>query len=76
MVGTAESIEQVLLEKVTVAQIGRSFPSFMEPENSLPCSQEPDTGLCPEPKLIQSPPFLFHKIHFSTILSSMLKCSD
>jgi hypothetical protein len=24
------------------------YPPFMEPEVSLPCSQDPDTGSCPE----------------------------
>jgi hypothetical protein len=37
-----------LLEKLTVAQPVRKFPTFfMEPERSLPCSQEPPLGPIP-----------------------------
>jgi hypothetical protein len=37
-----------LLEKLIVAQ-QLNFEHFIEPECSLPCSQEPTTGPCPEP---------------------------
>jgi hypothetical protein len=39
---------------------------FMEPEGSLPCSQEPSTAPYPEPD--QSSPSYFSKSHFNIIL--------
>jgi hypothetical protein len=59
------------LEKLTVSQLVKKFPHFMEPEGSLPHSQEPAT--CPYPEPAQSspcPPSHFFKIH--SILSSHL----
>jgi hypothetical protein len=38
-----------LLEKLTVSQLVKKFPHFMEPGGSLPHSQEPATCLYPEP---------------------------
>jgi hypothetical protein len=38
----------VLLKKLKVAQL-INLPRFMEPESSLPCSQEPATGHYPAP---------------------------
>jgi len=39
----------VLLEKLIVTQLVKSSPLyFMEPESSLPCSQEPSTGTYPD----------------------------
>jgi hypothetical protein len=35
--------------KLTVAQLVMKSPPFMEPEDSLPCSQDPATGQFPEP---------------------------
>jgi hypothetical protein len=40
---------RVLLDKMIFAQLAKKFPSFIEPEVSLPYSQEPATGPCPEP---------------------------
>jgi len=42
----------------------------MEPERSLPCSQEPDTGPCPEPDA-SSPPH-FPKIHCNIFPSTTM----
>ena len=39
---------RVLLEKLTIPQLVNKFPSFMEPEGSLPQTQEPATRPCPE----------------------------
>jgi hypothetical protein len=33
-------LSRVLLEKLTVTELVKKFPSFLEPEGSLPCSQE------------------------------------
>jgi hypothetical protein len=43
----------------------------MEPEGSLPCSQEPSTGHCPEPD--QSSPYqpILSNIHFNIIHPTM-----
>ena len=37
------SMEQVLLEKLTSSQLMKKFPHFMEPECSLQYSQQPTT---------------------------------
>jgi hypothetical protein len=39
------------LEKLIVIQLVKKFPGFMEPEVSVPCSQDPTTG--PYPGLAQ-----------------------
>jgi len=44
----------------------------MEPEVSLPCSQETATGLYPEPDASIPHPHTILRIHFNTILSSVL----
>jgi hypothetical protein len=49
----------------------------MGPEGSLPCSQEPATGSCPEPDA-SSPhfPTLFPKIHSNIIFPSTPRSSE
>jgi hypothetical protein len=42
-----------------------SFQHFIEPEGSLPCSQERSTGSYPEP--VQSNPSHLSKIHFNIV---------
>jgi len=38
-----------VLEKLTVNQIVKKYPNFIEPQSSLPCSQGPAIGFYPEP---------------------------
>jgi len=38
-----------LLEKLTVTQLVKKFPAFMEHEGSLPCSQKSASGPYTEP---------------------------
>ena len=63
---------RVLPEKLTDPQLVKKFPTFMEPEGSLPLSLEPAT--CPYTEPDQSIPCLpshFLKNQFNIILPSM-----
>jgi len=39
---------RVLLENLTVAQMGNILPVSIEPEDALPTSQKPTIPLCPK----------------------------
>jgi len=61
---------RVLLQKLTVTQLVKKLPHFLELEGSLLCSQEPAPDPCPEPHVSsQHPHALFFKTKFDIYLS-------
>jgi hypothetical protein len=49
----------------------------MEPESSLPCSQQPATGSCPQPEESNlKPDIQFPKVHFNNVLPIYAPCSE
>jgi len=40
-------VEHTHLEKLIFTQLVKKYPPFIEPEGSLPCSQQLLTGPCP-----------------------------
>ena len=66
----------VLAEKLTGPQSVKNSKHFMEPEGSLPRSQQPATRPYPEPEQFQTiPPTQFFNIIFNIILSSTPRSS-
>jgi hypothetical protein len=45
----SEDVVLLGVEKLIIAQVAKKFASFMEPECSIPCPQDPATGPYPEP---------------------------
>jgi len=60
-----------MLEKL-VTYLVKKYPTFMEPEGSLPCSEEPATGPHPKPNEINIITSHFFKVNFNIILPSMV----
>jgi hypothetical protein len=58
-----------------VFSLPRNSLSFMEPECSLQCSQDPSTCPCSESDESNSCPLYFRKVHFNIILPSVLRSS-
>jgi hypothetical protein len=46
---------QEIIEKLIVTQLIKKYPSFMEPEGSLPCSKKPATAPYSKPAESSSP---------------------
>jgi hypothetical protein len=64
-------LSRVLLHKLTVPQLVNKFPTFMQPECSLPNSQQPATYPCAEQDyFISRSAIQFLKIRFYIILPS------
>ena len=63
---------KVLLEKLTISQLVKKFPACMEPESSLPHSQEPVRILS---HIIPWPPSHLLKIHLNIVFPFTLRSS-
>jgi hypothetical protein len=65
---------RALIEKLIVAELIKQFPVS---HGSLPCSQEPATGPCPETVASSSHTFIpFPKIHLNIVLPSVPRFSE
>jgi len=56
--------------KLTVTKLVKKFPTFYVTKTSLPCSQQPATGLYPVPSRIQTTPL--QAIYLRSILITIL----
>jgi hypothetical protein len=56
-----------LLEKPPIVQLLKNFQHFMEPDGSLPSSQEPSTGPYPEPDQFNPYHPILSMIHFNSV---------
>jgi hypothetical protein len=54
-----------LLGKLIIAQTVKKFTTFMEPEGSLPCSQQPTNEPYPEPDASSPHFYLLHGAGYS-----------
>ena len=64
-------LSRVLLHKLTVPQLVNKFSTFLQPEDSLPNSQQPSTCPCAEQGYFMSRPAIqFLKSHFYIIIPS------
>jgi hypothetical protein len=62
---------RIVLEKLTVPQLVKNSPHFMEFEGSLPCLHEPPTSPCPnQVNTFYAPTSHFLKIQFNVIPST------
>jgi len=63
---------KILLEKLRVTQLVKKFPTFLEPQGSLPHSQEPTINPYSKPnEPVHTFPHNFPKIHSNIVLPSM-----
>ena len=60
----------VILEKLIGSQLVKKFPAFLEPEGSLPHSQQPATLPCPQPDQSSPYPTLYGNQRFITAFTT------
>jgi len=63
---------RMLLEKLIVPELFNKFSSFYRTDDSLPCSQQPATGSCPEIDEFHTVPAYFLSSILIRVLSSRL----